>query len=59
MTQDKNRFRKTYSFFREQPVYASGMGGGGGGGGTKDAEGAGGGGGVDSLKQSSIQSGAV
>jgi len=31
-SQDKNRYRKTYSFFREQPVFASGGGGGGGGG---------------------------
>jgi hypothetical protein len=31
-TDDKNRFRKTYSFFRNPPVYASGGGGGGGGG---------------------------
>ena len=31
-TNDKNRFRKTYSFFRNPPVYASGGGGGGGGG---------------------------
>jgi len=30
-TNDKNRFRKTYSFFRNPPVYASGGGGGGGG----------------------------
>jgi hypothetical protein len=30
---DKNRLRKTYSFFRPQPVFASGGGGGGGGGG--------------------------
>jgi len=35
MADDKNRLRKTYSFFRQQPVYASG-GGGGGGGGTSD-----------------------
>jgi hypothetical protein len=35
-SQDKNRYRKTYSFFREQPVYASGGGGGGGGGGGTD-----------------------
>jgi hypothetical protein len=33
-SKDKNRYRKTYSFFREQPVYASGGGGGGGGGGV-------------------------
>jgi hypothetical protein len=31
-TNDKNRFRKTYSFFRQQPIFASGGGGGGGGG---------------------------
>lgn len=31
-SKDKNRYRKTYSFFREQPVFASGGGGGGGGG---------------------------
>jgi len=33
MAEDKNRLRKTYSFFRQQPVYASGGGGGGGTGG--------------------------
>lgn len=32
MADDKNRLRKTYSFYRQQPVYASGGGGGGGGG---------------------------
>ncbi len=32
MAEDKNRLRKTYSFFRQQPVYASGGGGGTGGG---------------------------
>lgn len=39
MADDKNRLRKTYSFFRQQPVYASGGGGGGGstGGGDPDA----------------------
>ncbi|NBO99910.1 MAG: hypothetical protein EBU90_07245 [Proteobacteria bacterium] len=31
MADDKNRLRKTYSFFRQQPVYASGGGGGAGG----------------------------
>jgi hypothetical protein len=35
-TDDKNRFRKTYSFFRNPPVYASGGGGGGGGGGSSE-----------------------
>jgi len=35
-TNDKNRFRKTYSFFRQQPIFASGGGGGGGGGGSGD-----------------------
>lgn len=35
-TNDKNRFRKTYSFFRQQPIFASGGGGGGGGGGNGD-----------------------
>jgi hypothetical protein len=35
-TNDKNRFRKTYSFFRQQPIFASGGGGGGGSGGTGD-----------------------
>jgi len=30
-TGDKNRLRKTYSFFRSPPVFASGGGGGGGG----------------------------
>lgn len=37
MADDKNRLRKTYSFFRQQPVYASGGGGGGTGGGDPDA----------------------
>lgn len=36
MTTDKNRLRKTYPFFRQQPVFASGGGGGGGGGETTD-----------------------
>jgi hypothetical protein len=34
-TDDKNRFRKTYSFFRSPPVFAS-TGGGGGGGSTAE-----------------------
>ena len=33
MAQDRNRFRKTYSFFKPPAVFASGGGGGGGGGG--------------------------
>lgn len=37
MAEDKNRLRKTYSFFRQQPVYASGGGGGGTGGGDPGA----------------------
>jgi hypothetical protein len=38
MVEDKNRLRKTYSFYRQQPVYASGGGGGGTtGGGDPDA----------------------
>ena len=37
MADDKNRLRKTYSFFRQQPVYASGGGGGGTGGGDNGA----------------------
>lgn len=37
MADDKNRFKKTYSFFRQQPVFASG-GGGGGGGAPEDAQ---------------------
>lgn len=37
MADDKNRLRKTYSFFRQQPVYASGGGGGSTGGGDPGA----------------------
>jgi len=38
MVDDKNRLRKTYSFFRQQPVYASGGGGDGGGTGGGDPD---------------------
>jgi hypothetical protein len=31
MASDQSRFKKTYSFYRQQPVYVSGGGGGGGG----------------------------